>query len=45
MVEAKLPPNDGADHEQPSTAEDHRGEEDDDLGVGRGRGVRGEGEL
>ena len=45
MVEAKLPADDSADHEQPRTTENDRGEENDDLGVGRGRRVRREGEL
>ena len=45
MVEAVLPADDGTDHEQPGTAEDDRGEKDDDLSVrGRWR-VGGEGEL
>ena len=45
VVEAVLPAHDGTDHEEPSAAEEHHGEESDDLGVGGGRGVRGEGEL
>ena len=45
MVEAKLPADDGADHEEPRTTEDDRGEEEDDLGVRRRRCVWREGEL
>ena len=45
VVEAKLPTNNGTDHEQPGTAQDHRREKNDDLSVGGGWSVRGEGEL
>lgn len=42
VVEPKLPPNDGTDHEQPRTAQDHRRQKNDDLGMGGGRCVWGE---
>ena len=45
IVEAVLPPDNGRYHEQPGTAPNHQGDERDDLGVGGGRRVRGEGEL
>lgn len=45
VVEAILPANDGAHHEEACTAEEDHHKEDDDFGVRRSRGVRGEGEL
>ena len=35
VIETVLPANNGTDHEQASTAEDHRGEKNDDFGVRR----------
>ena len=45
VVKAVLPAHDGTDHKEPGAAEEHHGEESDDLGVGGGRCVWGEGEL
>jgi hypothetical protein len=39
VVEPILPPHDGTHHEEPSTAEQDEGEEENDFGVGGGRGV------
>ncbi len=45
VVEAILPPNNGCYHEQPGTTTNHQGDKRDDLGVGGGGRIRGEGEL
>ena len=45
VVEAVLPAHHGTHHEEPGAREQDEREQHDDLGVGRGWGVWGEGEL
>lgn len=45
VVEPILPAHHCTHHKEASTAEQDKGQQEDDLGVGGGRGVGGEGEL